>query len=195
MLSSPLILWAYITKPRTSQGVAMFWGATIPRSYSRAQWSKSFRSWSRTTGPGSTGTLLSKRPALISLPSAHASIPPPPTQSLSSYPASNLPPPSILLILAPQSGQTRQPPALQGIIVVAFDTYNLGLKNTLCATLLFLIRPHPHSSLSLLVTCFYFTAGATCRPLLLSHPAHFHSRKFSPSINPFFITLHFTPRP
>lgn len=81
MVSSPLILWAYITKPITSQGAAMFWGATIPRTYSRDQWSKSCRSWSRTTGPGSTGILLSKRPALISLPSAHASIPPPPTQS------------------------------------------------------------------------------------------------------------------
>lgn len=130
----------------------------------------------------------------------------PPSQSLVLLPASSLPPPSILVfILASQSGQTGWPLALQSIIIVVFDTYNLRQKNTLSAPRSFsLSAPHSHSSLSLLVTCFFLSgcqmlASSTFSPHPLPLPAlaentpHLSIHFYLPSLHPCpEIDKHFT---
>lgn len=123
----------------------------------------------------------------------------PPNQSLVSLPASSLPPPSILVfILASQSVQTGRPLALQSIIIVVFDTYNLRQKNTLSAPRSFsLSAPHSHLFLSLLVTCFFLSgcqmlASSTFAPHPLPLPALAES---TPHLSIHFLSPFSTPLP
>lgn len=120
----------------------------------------------------------------------------PPNQSLVSLPASSLPPPSILVfILASQSGQTGRPLALQSIIIVVFDTYNLRQKkqkkHSLCATLLFFICPPLPPFFISIGHLFFFSQRMPDVGLI-----HFHSPlllRVLPIYQSIFISLLYTP--
>lgn len=131
----------------------------------------------------------------------------PPNQSLVSLPASSLPPPSILVfILASQSGQTGWLLALQSIIIVVFDTYNLRQnKHSLCVTLLFFIRPPLPPFFISIGHLFFFLSGcqmlasSTFAPNPLPLPAlaestlHLSIHFYLPSLHPCpEIDKHFT---
>lgn len=84
----------------------------------------------------------------------------PPNQSLVSLPASSLPPPSILVfILASQTGQTGRPLALQSIIIVVFDTYNLRQKTLSLRHAPFLYPPPTPTLLYLYWSPVFFLSG------------------------------------
>lgn len=114
----------------------------------------------------------------------------PPNHSLVSLPASSLPPPSIpVFILAPQSGQTGWPSALQSIIIVVFDTYNLRQKTLSLRHAPFLYPPPTPGLLYLYWSPVFSSQRMPDVGLIhICAPSTSTPRscwEYSPSINPF----------